>query len=72
MLKRAVFPSASENDSVPTTPENVYKNGGGGNMSLSQTEQRVERDFSPRKIEATDDDIQTCLKELLPDGRIIE
>jgi hypothetical protein len=51
-------------DSVPTSAENLYKNGGGWNTNQKQTEQRIEVSFSPRKNEAAVDEIQTCLKEL--------
>jgi hypothetical protein len=49
---------------VPATPQNLYKNGVGWNTSLSETEQRIEGDFSPGKNELTNLEIQDCLKEL--------
>lgn len=51
-------------DSVPTTTQNLYENGGGWNTNQSQTEQRVERDFLPRKNEASNSELQGCLKQL--------
>jgi hypothetical protein len=49
---------------VPTTTQNLYETEVGWNTNQSQTEQGIEGDFSPRKNELTDDELQTCLKEL--------
>jgi hypothetical protein len=53
-----------QDNDVPTTAKNLYETEVGCNMGLSHTEQRIEGDFSGRKNEATDDDIQICLKQL--------
>jgi hypothetical protein len=53
-----------ESDNVPTTPKKLYESDGGWNTNQSQNGQRVEGDFSPRKNEAIDDDLQICLKQL--------
>jgi hypothetical protein len=54
----------SASDFVPTTPKNLYKIGGGWNITQSQTEQRIEGDFLPQKIEPTKAQLQDCLEEL--------
>jgi hypothetical protein len=54
----------TERNDVPATPQNLYESDGGWNTSLSQTEQGIEGDFSPRKNELTNLEIQACLKEL--------
>jgi hypothetical protein len=54
----------TKSNDVPTTPENLYEIGVGWNMGLSQTEQRIEGDFSPGKNEANNLEIQGCLKQL--------
>jgi hypothetical protein len=36
---------------VPTTAENLYKNGGGWNMAQSNTGQEIESDYSAQKLE---------------------
>jgi hypothetical protein len=38
-------------DDVPTTPENLYKNGGGWNISQSHTRQEIEGSFLSQKTE---------------------
>jgi hypothetical protein len=55
---------ATEKNHVPTSSENLYETEVGWNTNQNQTEQRVERDFLPRKNEASNDELQTCLKEL--------
>jgi hypothetical protein len=63
MKERRENPEETSSD-VPATVENLYETEVGWNMGLSQTEQRIEGSFSGRKNEATDDDIQICLKQL--------
>jgi hypothetical protein len=54
----------TETDNVPTSSENVYKSEGGWNTNQSHTEQEIEDNFSPRKNEATNLELQDCLKQL--------
>jgi hypothetical protein len=54
----------TESNDVPTTPKNLYKSEGGWNINQNQTEQEIEGDFSPRKNEPINLEIQDCLKQL--------
>jgi hypothetical protein len=54
----------TERDDVPTTPQNLYEIGGGWNTNQSHTEQEIKGNFLPRKNEATNLELQDCLKKL--------
>jgi hypothetical protein len=54
----------SESDNVPTSSKNLYKSEVGWNMAQSNTGQEIEGDFPPRKNEATNLELQDCLKQL--------
>jgi hypothetical protein len=53
-----------ENNSVPTSPENLYEKEVGWNTNQSHTEQEIKGNFLPRKNEAINLELQDCLKQL--------